>query len=112
MLVSLERAKQQLLIEDDYDDAQIEQLIPAAVGLVVADLGRDIYQKAAEVPENADAAIVLAELPEYKVVCLQTAVLLRLSSLWVNRESEQSSSQIENPAYASALRPFKRVLLG
>lgn len=112
MLITLNRAKQQLVIEDNEDDSKIEALIPQAIGLVVSDIGRDIYQSAIDVPENAEYPIVLDELNQYHKACLETAVLLQISSLWLSTEATSEKTASETPAYRSATRLFTRSLLG
>lgn len=112
MLITLQRAKQQLVIDDDLDNDKISALIPQAIGLVIADIGRDIYQTAAEVPENAEAPIILESLSAYQRANLETAALLQLSSLWHTTEAHSEKSASTTPAYKTAIKPFVRVLVG
>ncbi|GEK08936.1 head-tail connector protein [Pseudoalteromonas peptidolytica] len=112
MIITLVRAKQQLNVEDDFDNPKIEALIPQAIGLVVADIGRDIYQTGAEVPENAECPIILDEISPFKRANLETATLLQLGSLWSTAEAETSRPMTETKAYQSAIKPFVRVLVG
>lgn len=112
MLITLQRAKQQLVIDDDLDNDKISALIPQAIGLVVADIGRDIYQTAGEVPENAAAPIVLDDLNIYHRANLETAVLLQLSSLWQTTEAHSEKSASATPAYQTAIKPFMQVFVG
>ncbi|MBD1583495.1 head-tail connector protein [Pseudoalteromonas sp. S16_S37] len=112
MLITLEMAKQQLCIGDDLDNDKVSMLIPQAIGLVVADVGRDIYQSNADVPESAEAPIILDGLSPYQLSNLQTAVLLQLGSLWVNTEADTTKNASETPAYKTAIKPFRRTLVG
>jgi Phage QLRG family, putative DNA packaging. len=115
-IVTLERAKQQLNIDldDTYDDDKINNLIAVAIGLVVSDLNRDVYEKAAEVPENADSPLVIESLNPHKKSNFQIAVLLQLGTLWQCAESEQEKQTNTSKAYLTAIKPLKknRVALG
>lgn len=114
MLATLNQAKDQLGIDidDNYHNEKLERLIIRAVGLVCSDIGRDIYQTAAEVPEGAEAPIVLDGLSDIKKAQLETACLLQISSLDSNREVDTEKSLTTNPAYTSAIKGFRRVLIG
>ncbi len=112
MIVTLERAKQQLGIYDNDEDDAIDALILSAVALVCADLGRDVYQTAAEVPENAEAPIVLEALSPLRKASLDTAVLLMITHLHTHRERDIEAKLTTNSAYTTALKPFARVLIG
>lgn len=114
MLTTLNQAKDQLGIDidDDYHNESLERLIIRAVGLVCSDIGRDIYQTAEEVPESAEAPIVLNELSAIKKSQLETACLLQISSLDSNREVDTEKSLNKNPAYTSAIKGFRRVIIG
>lgn len=114
MLIDLARAKDQLGIDqaDDFEDTRITRLINQAIGLVCSDIGRLIYQTAAEVPEGTEAPIILDELQPYQLANLETACLLQISSLDSNREVEIANSMAKNPAYTTAIKQFKRVLIG
>lgn len=114
MLVTPSEAKTQLEIEqtDTYYDDQIPSLINRAIGQVCGDIGRPIYENADQVPEGTESPIVLANLPAYQVAQLQTAVLLQISSLFSNREVETDKPLNKNPAYTTALKGFRRVIIG
>lgn len=114
MLTTLDQAKDQLGIDrhDDYHNERIQSLITRAVGQVVGDIGRDIYQTAEEVPEDAESPVVLSEQSPHKLAQLETACLLQISSLDSNREVETEKSLTKNPAYTTAIKPFRRVLIG
>jgi hypothetical protein len=112
MLITLERAKQQLVIDDDLDNDKISALITQAIGLVIADIGRDIYQTASEVPDNAEAPIILDTLKEYHLRNLETAVLLQLGSLWQTTEADSHKVSNATLAYKTAIKPFIGVFVG
>ena len=112
MIVTLARAKQQLGIDDNDEDDAINALILQAVALVCADLGRDVYETALEVPENAEAPIVLEALSPLKKASLDTAVLLMISHLHTHRDKDLDAKLSLNSAYTTALKPFVRVLIG
>jgi len=112
MLISLDRAKQQLVIDDDLDNDKISALIPQAIGLVIADLGRDIYHTASEVPDTAEAPIILDTLSVYQRANLETAALLQLSSLWQTTEADSHKVSNATLAYKTAIKPFIRVFVG
>ena len=114
MLVTTNQAKIQLEIEqdDDYYDEQIPDLIDRATGQVCGDIGRPIFETADQVPEQTEAPIILANLLPYETANLRTACLLQISSLFSNREVETDKPLNKNAAYTTAIKGFKRIIIG
>ncbi len=111
-LLTLVEAKQQLNELSDEDDLYIESLIPAAMGLVEASIGRDILEKQSDITDASVDPVIFELLTPSKQASLKVAIKLQLSSLYINREADIDSGSVNNPAYELAIASFKRVRIG